>query len=63
MEISKSDLSNEANLRMRMNAGELIMYDVRPELREVIMCNSPLTKKDLQMAFVNFCIKNDLVDL
>ena len=46
-----------------MNAGELIMYDVRPELREVIMCNSPLTKKDLQMAFVNFCIRHDLVDL
>jgi hypothetical protein len=56
-------LSSPANLQLRMNSGELIMFDIRPELNRLLQCRSPATKKEIRMAFVAFCDKHDLIDL
>ena len=46
-----------------MNSGEAIMFDLKPELYNLIQCRSPATKKDIMMAFNKFCNHHDLVDL
>ena len=39
------------------------MYDLRPELAEILCIRSPADRVTIQKAFVNFCIEHDIVDL
>ena len=38
---SRPDLNNEYYMKERMNRGEKIMYDLRPELAELLEIRSP----------------------
>ena len=38
---SRPDLNTEAWIQERMNRGEKIMYDLRPELAEILCIRSP----------------------
>ncbi len=60
---TRPELRQELGLKLRMNAGENIMYDVRPELQAIFKLRSPCNRRDILTAFVNFCNENDLVDL
>eukprot|EP00347_Sterkiella_histriomuscorum_P006488 403352576 len=59
----RPELRQDFGLRLRMNAGENIMYDVRPELQTLFKLKSPCSRRDVLTAFVGFCNDNDLVDL
>ncbi|CDW91305.1 phd zinc finger-containing protein [Stylonychia lemnae] len=60
---TRPELRQDFGLKLRMNAGEKIMYDVRPEMQSLFKLKSPSTRRDILTAFVNFCNDNDLVDL
>ena len=60
---SRPDLNNEYYMKERMNRGEKIMYDLRPELAELLEIRSPADRVTIQTAFVEFCVEHDIVDL
>lgn len=60
---SRPDLNEEAYYRERMNRGEKVMYDIIPELQELISIPSVADRVTIQTKFVEYCIENDIVDL
>ncbi|TNV84102.1 hypothetical protein FGO68_gene3647 [Halteria grandinella] len=60
---SRPELKYDYGLKLRMNSGENIMYDVRPELQQLFKVRSPATRRDILTAFVAFANENDMVDL
>jgi hypothetical protein len=46
-----------------MNQGEKILYDVRPELAELMSLPSPTDRSTILRIFVDFCIEHDIIDL
>jgi hypothetical protein len=60
---SRPDLNQEAYMRERMNLGEKILYEVKPELQDLLNLPNPTDRATILKIFVEFCIEHDIIDL
>ena len=63
MSSGRPDLNEEAYFKMLMGRGDTIMYDIVPELQELMGMRSPADRAHIQKYFVDFCVEHDIVDL
>lgn len=54
---ARPDLNEEAYFRERMNRGDRIMYDIIPELQELISIAAVADRVTIQTKFVDYCIE------
>jgi hypothetical protein len=50
-------------MRERMNLGEKILYEVKPELQDLLNLPNPTDRATILKIFVEFCIEHDIIDL
>ena len=56
-------MNEDALIKAMMARGDKIMYDVIPELCELLKIPAVADRVTIQGKFINYCIENDIVDL